>query len=393
MTAPESLLRARRAHVRDAEPRQALERLARELDAERASAVLLFCSNSYDLDRLGRGISDVFRAPVAACTGAGQIGPDGFEHGGITGISLHSGDLTMRPLLLSPLSLCQSQAQSLARDHAARGASQPGLRSFGVLLVDGLSMWEEFVAAALYEAFGNVTVVGGSAATDAPGQEPAVYHDGRFLRGAAVLALFETHSIPFATFVAQHFVPSSNKLVITLADPERRTVYEINGEPAALAYARAIGVDAAALGTAHFSTRPLMLDLGEQLLPRAIRARQADDSLVLACAIEEGLVVSIADSKDPLLTLDGALSEIERRVPDPAALLVFDSVARRLELEARGLDDAVGSLLARHGAVGFSSYGEQLGPIHTNHTLTGIALGSHAALGSASERYDTGRPG
>ncbi|HVY30070.1 MAG TPA: FIST N-terminal domain-containing protein [Polyangiaceae bacterium] len=376
-----SRLRAHRAHVTAAEPGEALAQLASELEADAASAVLLFCSNSYDLERLGRGIADTFKAPVAACTSSGQIGGGGFERGGITGVSLQGSDLTMRPLLLSPLSLCQSQAQSIAREHAKRVAAQPGLRSFGVLMVDGFSMWEEFVAAALYQALGNVTVVGGSAASDTPDRRPAVYHDGRFLQGAGVLALFETRQVPFATFVAQHFVPSSKKLVITLADPERRTVYEINGEPAARAYARALGVSASELTHAHFAAYPLMLDLGEQLLPRAIRARNDDGSLLLACAIEEGLVVSIADSKDPLLTLDAALKDVTARVPDPATLLVFDCIARRTELEGRGLADAAGKLLADYGAVGFSSYGEQLGPIHTNHTLTGLALGRASAEG------------
>jgi hypothetical protein len=370
-----------RAHTSEPEPRLALTHLARELAADSASAVLLFCSADYDLERLGPAIAQTFAAPVAACTTAGQIGLGGFERDGITGVSLHSADLHMRPLLLSPLSLCQAQATSLAREQAARARQQAGLKSFGLLLVDGLSMWEELVASALYEALGDVTVVGGSAAANERQREPAVYHAGRFRKGAAVLALFETRSLTFASFAAQHFVPSAKKLVITLADPDRRIVYEINGEPAARAYARTIGVEEAELGSRHFACHPLMLDLGEQLLPRAIRARLADSSLQLACAIEEGLVVSVAESRDPLGTLERALADVERRVPQPAALLVFDCVHRRLELEERGLLSQVGQLLARHGAIGFSGYGEQLGPLHANHTLTGIALGAPAGAG------------
>jgi hypothetical protein len=375
-------LRATRAHTAEPEPCAALSALAAELQAESASAVLLFCSGDYDLGPLGLGIADKFKAPVAACTTAGQIGSAGFVRGGITGISLHSPDLRLRPLLLSPLSLCRSQAQSLAREHAARAAQLPGLKSFGILMVDGVSMWEEFVAAALYEALGNVTVVGGSAACDGPDRVPAVYHEGRFHESAAVLALFETSTLEFASFSAQHFVPSSKKLVITLADPDRRVVYEINGEPAVTAYAKALGVAPAELGPQHFACYPLMLDLGEQILPRAIRGRQTDGSLLLACAIEEGLVVSVAASEDPFATLEQALHDVERRVPDPKAVLVFDCVARRMELETRGLDGRVGRLLADHRATGFSSYGEQLGSLHTNHTLTGIALGATPAPGA-----------
>lgn len=371
-----SALSARRAHSAERDPARAIGALGEELAARDASAILLFCSGGYDLERLGQSIAQTFRAPVLACTSAGQIGPGGFERGGITGLSLQGSDLEVRLHLLSPLSLCKAQAIALAREHAVRLARRPGARSFGLLVVDGLSLWEEHVATALYESLGNVPVVGGSAAPG-PGQpEPAVYHAGRFIKGSGMLALCETESVPFESFAAQHFVPSQNKLVITLADPERRMVYEINGEPAARSYAAALGLEPRQLGGREFACHPLLLDLGDQQLPRAIRSHNPDGSFTMACAIDEGLVVSVATSRDPVAVLERALSDVEAHVPDPTALIVFDCALRRLELEARGLDQRVGELLARRRAVGFSGYGQQLGPLHANHTLTGLALGS-----------------
>jgi len=369
-------LLARRAHTTEPDAERALRVLADELEADGASAVLLFCSGAYALAPLGGAIARVFRAPVAACTAAGQLGPNGFEHGGITGLSLKSSDLEMRPCLLSPLSLCQSQAVSLAREQARRAAASPGSRSFGVLLVDGSSYDEEYVTAALYESLGNVALVGGSAAASPSYPQPAVYYEGKFLHDAAVLALFETKHLAFETFATQHFVPSETKLVVTLADPDRRVVYELNGEPAARAYASALGMDSAELGAKTFACHPLLLDLGEQLFPRAIRARQPDGSLRMAAALEEGLVLSIAKSLDPVAALERKFAEVEQKVPDPAAVLVFDCVLRRIELEARGLDARVDELMAKKRAVGFSSYGEQVGPLHVNHSLTGLAIGS-----------------
>lgn len=371
-------IRARRAYSNDPNPVRAVAALSEQLEATQASCVLLFCSGQYELGPLGIAIERGLPGPVAGCTSAGQIGAGGFERGGITGVSLSSSDLSMRPLLLSPLSLCQSQAVGLAREQARRMAANPGMRSFGILLVDGLSLWEEYVASALYEALGNVPVVGGSAPPSPNHPQPAVYHAGKFARGAAVLALFETRSLAFETFVTQHFVPSDTKLVITLADPDRRLVYEINGEPAARAYAHALGIETEQLGARDFACHPLLLDMGDQLLPRAIRSHHPDHSLSMACAVEEGLVVSIAKGTDPLAALERSFAEVERRVPDPAACLVFDCLFRRIELEAHGLDGKVGELFARKGAVGFSSYGEQLGPLHVNHTLTGLALGGAA---------------
>jgi hypothetical protein len=371
---------ARRAHTTEPEPTRAVAELAAELEASDASAVLLFCSGEYALGPLGAAIARTFRAPVMACTADGQVGANGFERGGISGVSLTSSDLGMRPHLLSPLTLCQSQAVSLARDQAKRAAASPGTRGFGVLLVDGLSYGEEYVASALYEAFGNIPIVGGSAAASRNHPRPAVYHDGCFVHDAAVLALFETKSLVFETFVSQHFVPSETKLVVTLADPDRRLVYELNGEPAARAYAAALGVPSSELGTRHFACHPLLLNLSDQLFPRAIRGQRSDGGLNMAAALEEGLVLSIADSPDPLGALERTLAEVERQVPNAAALLVFDCVLRRIELEARGLDRQAGELLARKQAIGFSSYGEQLAPMHVNHSLAGVALGTPRGL-------------
>lgn len=373
--------RVLRAHTSHTDPSLAVAELSERLAAADADAVLLFCSNEYDLDRLGPAIAETFGTRVAACTSAGQIGAGGFERGGITGVSLSGSDLTMRSAMLSPLSLCQTHAQRIAREHSAQKRQRPNLKAFGVLLIDGLSLWEEFVTSALYQALGDVTLVGGSAASDVPDRAPSVYYAGRFVRDAAVLALFETTSFSFHGFSTQYFRPSAKKLVITLADPERRTVYEINGEPASEAYARAIGVEEASLGPRAFAAHPLMLDVGEQLLPRAIRKRQSDGSLLLACAIEEGLVLSIADPGDPLATLSAALAAARKKVGPTDAILTFDCLLRRIDLQARGIDAAVGQILADSGAVGFSGYGEQLGPLHVNHTLTGLALGAPGGPG------------
>ena len=34
----------------------------------------------------------------------------------------------------------------------------------------------------------------------------------------------------------------------------------------------------------------------------------------------------------------------------------------------------VSSILAKHNVTGFSTYGEQIGPLHVNHTMTGVAI-------------------
>src|SRR6186713_2323031 len=93
-------LLARRAHTLEGDEVRAIGALAEQLDANDAAAVLLFCSGDFELERLGKAIQETFRAPVTACTCAGQIGAGGFEKGGISGVSLHASDLEMHPVLL-----------------------------------------------------------------------------------------------------------------------------------------------------------------------------------------------------------------------------------------------------------------------------------------------------
>ena len=35
---------------------------------------------------------------------------------------------------------------------------------------------------------------------------------------------------------------------------------------------------------------------------------------------------------------------------------------------------AISEVLSRHSVVGFSTYGEQIGPMHVNQTMTGVAF-------------------
>lgn len=367
-------MRVRRAHCAERDPELAIATLRRDLRLDEADAALLFVSPDYDMDRLGAAIHAGVSVPVAASTTAGQIGPGGYLRGGITGVSFGGGRLRMHVELISPLSSSPSRAATIAAAHAARAGGSRRTASFGVLLIDGSSECEEYVVASLYASLGNVPLVGGTAGSVGPSMPPSVYFDGRFREESAVLALFEADELEVATFAVQHLRPSNNRLVITLSDSETRQVHEINGEAAASAYARALGKTVASLNQLDFARTPLLLNLGGRHFPRAIRAVNADGSLTLACAIDEGLVVSIAASGDPVAELETTLASLPVR--DPELLLVFDCVLRRIELEARGLIERVGSLLDERRAIGFNSYGEQLGPLHLNHNLTGLVLGA-----------------
>ncbi len=78
-----------------------------------------------------------------------------------------------------------------------------------------------------------------------------------------------------------------------MADPAQRVVHEINGEPAADAYAEMLGVELDELNSDLFSKNPIMLRNGDDYYIRSLRSVNADHSLSFFCAMEQGLVLTI----------------------------------------------------------------------------------------------------
>ncbi|HEY1533540.1 MAG TPA: FIST N-terminal domain-containing protein, partial [Polyangiaceae bacterium] len=153
-------LRVRQAHTADPDVDRAIAELSAELDTRGASANLLFCSPSYDLERLGRKIAATFSGPVISCTTAGQLGQSGFQKGGITAVSLSSRELRVSPYLIAPLVECQEQASKVAFSAMSGMLERGSERAFGLVLVDGMSRTEERLAASLYQSLGTIPLVG-----------------------------------------------------------------------------------------------------------------------------------------------------------------------------------------------------------------------------------------
>lgn len=357
------------------DPARAVAEFAAQIRAEEAEAVIFFCSPDYDLAALGRAMAATFRCPTIGCTSSGQIGQAGFQHTGLVGLGFTSG-VQLRPFVIHPLAEHGDQVARITQEVRRACEADPGAQRFGLLLIDGLSRCEERVVANLYQQIGNVPIVGGSAGDNLRFERTHVYvGDGRFLSDAAVFALVTTEA-RIAPLKVQHFHPSNIELVITAADPEARIIHEMNGEPAALAYAEALGMKPADLTPAVFSRHPLVLSFGQAPYVRSIQSANEDLSLTCYCAIDEGLIVSVGEGVDPALTLQQAFAELHRTLPEPAVIIGCDCILRRLQFEQEGIAGEIGQLMAANRVLGFSTYGEQYNGLHVNQTFTGVAIGA-----------------
>jgi len=356
----------------------AVQELYDQIHQPDAEVVIFFCSSKYDLDKLGKALKTRFSCNLIGCTTSGEINSSGYHEGSLVGTSLATNAIKIHPRYIFPLSkFSMTGAESMAdsiRKELQFSSDFNNDMMFGFFLVDGLSMLEERVISFIYSQFSGVPIIGGSAGDDIKFKSTEVYWDGRFVSDAAVFTIFET-TLPFYTFKTQHFQPTGGKLVITEADPANRRVIEIDGEPAARKYAEILGLKIDKLTPMVFSNHPLMLKIGGEYYVRSIQKVNENESLSFFCAIDNGLVLSVAEGIGLVENLENQLSEIKKRIPNLKFILGCDCILRRLEIKEKKLTDDIDRIIKDYPIIGFSTYGEQYNSVHVNQTLTGIAIG------------------
>ena len=331
-------------------------------------------------------VAELFRnsypgVEISGCSTSGEITPSGMMQGGIVAIAFPvEGFRVVADVIAEFDRSGVEQASDLARKLKLRfGAGQPLRdRVFALMLVDGLSNAEEMLIAAVHWAMDDVQLIGGSAGDDLAFRETSLIHKGRIKQHAALLILVESH-FPFQVFKSQNFEPTGAKLVVTSADTEKRIVYELNAEPAAQEYAAAIGLLPHDLGPFSFASYPLVVRVGGDYYCRSIRNMNPDGSLTFFCAIDEGLVFTVASPQDMVQSTLNTLQTVERSLGRIDTVLGFDCILRRLDAENRQIRHQLTDIYRRFHVVGFHTYGEQYNAMHLNQTLTGIAFGCRRA--------------
>lgn len=349
--------------------------LARQFAGVDAAAVIVFASPEYDPEALAQALTTCFGSvPVIGCTTAGEITPLGYESGTLTGIAFPKRHFRFSTHLLS----CLSQFSIVdglrtCSEIVAGFGETPGWRSLALLLTDGLCRQEETILSALEPGLAPIPLLGGSAGDGLSFGKAFVLYEGRFYTDAALLALVET-DYRFTELRFDHFRPTNQRMVVTEADPARRLVLEINAEPAAVEYARAVGCAVEDLSPFVFATRPTLVRVGGRYHVRSIQKVEEDNALSFLCAIDEGLVMTVGEAQDIVTHLDAELSRLAADEGPPTLVLGFDCILRRLESEYHRKFHSVSDLLSRNRVIGFSTYGEQYHGMHVNHTFVGVAF-------------------
>ena len=343
---------------------------------------LFYCSSEYDIEALESELKPLFAGiNLIGCTSAGEISTFGYRKGSLIGLSISSPDFTAVTELIPNLNEFQlahgeATARSLTKKLEGLGKKTTSENTFGFLLIDGLSSREEVVVHTLHRNLNNIHLFGGSAADGDRFQTTYVYYEGAFHTDSAIFSLIHT-TYPFTIFKTEHFDRSEEQIVVTEADVTNRIVSEINGLPAAHEYARVMGVeDTEDLTPMMFATHPVAVSIGGENFVRSIMKVNEDETISFACAIDEGIVLSVAKANDLIENLQTALEHVRGKVGTPQLILGCDCLFRMLEMEKEEIKEKVGQILADNNVFAFSTYGEQYNGMHVNQTFTGVAIGS-----------------
>ncbi len=363
----------------------AASELAGQFSGFRPSLIVYFAADAYSPDELAQSLRAKFPAPtvVAGCTTAGEIGPEGYADGSVVALGFSATDFSAAATLITGLKSfdlgeCQRRVENTLQRITLQKKALGFSNTLGLLLIDGLSLREEPLGRAVQLVLGEIPLVGGSAGDSLKFQKTSVFLDGESLSDAAVLVLIST-DLPFRIVKTQHFERTEGRMVVTAARPAERVVSEINGYPAALEYARIVGLPVENLNPMAFAAYPVVVRIGGSEYVRSIQKVNPDHSLSFYCAIDEGIVLSRAQGLDALANLEEMLAAVASEIGEPQAVLACDCILRNLEFRQKGLTGIISTALKKHHVVGFSTFGELHRGIHVNQTFTGVAFGQAPA--------------
>lgn len=351
--------------------------LSTQLGYDRWAHLFVFSPDRDMLQAVTTGAVATFPdATITGCTTAGQIGGNGYTSDDVTVvIAMPARHFVTHTVQIEDLEAfdVQTLIDQLVQARTALAAAHPDKpNGFSFMLVDGLSRREDFLAATIAPAMGAWPIFGGSSGDGARFEQTWLAHGDTLTTGSALLTFVRT-DCEARVFSLNHLEPTGRRMIVTKADPEQRIVKEINAEPAAREYARMVNKDPDQLDEFTFSAHPVVVRLGDTHHVRAIQRVKQDGELVFFAAIDEGMVLTVAEPLEIASHLDAELAKIKagRTAVD---IFACDCVLRRIEAEQTQATRALSDVMARNRVVGFSTYGEQIGPLHVNHTMTGVML-------------------
>lgn len=355
----------------------AVNELLSQTKASEIELLLVHFSVAFDFEVLTSCLNDAFfDTQVIGCSSAGEFNMRGYQTQSIVLIALLKSDFVCSTHLLTDCgSISFDSAYKIAADlrqdlraKASFEANQQMVISF----LDGLSMNEEGFLHAFSPVFGNIPHFGGSAGDDLELNATYLLYNGKIIQNASIITLIGTEK-PFSVFSVDHIESPVSRLVVTDAEPETRTVFELNGEPAAQYYAKLLGKKTNELTHDVFSKFPLAVLVGGKYFIRSIQKVDVEtNGLTFYCAVDLGMILTAVQLGECAASLEAKLNALKEALGEPEMIYGFDCFLRRLDITQSGKLEDVVNIQREFKIAGFNAYGEHMNSIHMNQTFTGV---------------------
>ncbi len=364
---PRRWMRVGRSAARDA--RTAGEEAAGQaLEQDKASLVVVFCSDAYDLELLIRTISDRSGgAPLIGCSTAGEIGASGPGDASVVVTALGGEGFSIATALATGASGRLRLASAEVAASVSRVADRP--HKVLMLLSDGLSGDQQEVVRGAYSVVGAaVPLVGGCAGDDLKMKRTYQFHGTQVVTDAVVGAAIASDA-PMGIGVRHGWRRVGEPMLVTGSADNR--VHTLDDKPALDIYLDRLNAPAGArTDSAAFTrfaiTHPLGLSRrsGEEV--RFVgEANFEDRSLVCIAGVPQGGLAWFMEGDDTsvLEATDAACSDALASLDGhkPVGFLAFDCIARRGVLGDDGIRREVERIGLHAGGApiaGFYTYGE-----------------------------------
>jgi hypothetical protein len=368
------------------EPSAAYADLQSQLRGSEPSLLLIFCGSVALLAELTTRFNGHYpSATVVGCTTCGEIGAQKCGHESAVAMAIGAPLRAAAKLIPDMPSfrfedgaiLLHGLAADLGTDfeHIKKRAKDRVL----LTLTDGLSGLEDLLTASLVHCVPKLDLVGGGAGDNFRFEATHVAVNGELAMNGAVVLLLEPN-VPFHPFRLHHFKPTGQSFVVTDADPLRRWIMKLDGYPATEVIAGLLQVSEADFikdPHKYLGRRPMVFGFhaGAEMYLRSVMT-VADGNLLMGGAIESGTVFHLMEPDELVANTKRDLDKAIQRVPGALGQILFNCGGRLLETMNGQCTEEFGQALCPISTVGFSTYGEQFGPMQVNHTLTGLILGA-----------------
>jgi hypothetical protein len=339
------------------------------LRAHDAKLLVVFCSDSYDLDALIGAINERSGGvPLIGCSTAGEISTGGPGDASAVVIAFGGEGFSVATAAATGASERLWDAGAEASACLSNTADLPH-RAL-MLLTDGLAGDQQEIVRGAYAVAGaGVPLVGGCAGDDLKMKATFQLHGDRVLTDSVVAAAIASES-PLGIGVRHGWRKVGRPMLVTKSSNNR--VYMLDDEPALDVYLAQLDApepartDAAAF-TAFALTHPLGLSrrTGEEQVRFVGEADFEERSLGLIAEVPQGAMAWFmeGDEESVLRATDAACTAALAPLQEnpPLGMIAFDCIARRGVLG----DDGIGAeveRVARHAGgapvAGFYTYGE-----------------------------------